>query len=219
MRKTALFSLVTAILFLVSINLSADTINLLSNPGFATPAAGVPPGTYVNLYFLCNRGGRSAAADWNVWSNGCAAKMSTKLERSTLPGDGDFMIKVTTTRSDGGLVQEFPSSSVASATASAWVWVIAGCVGIGAGDDGFTPIATSTCTHSKWIHLTTPNSSSPVTEFIVYDTLASTGATFFVDNASVSVDPTPEPAPLALLGAGLFGLAVLVRRKGLRVNI
>lgn len=196
-----------ASLLLAAINVSAS--NLLLNPGFETPATGVSPGTPVVLNGLDNSGGGSAAADWTVWSNG-SANITTELVPSTLPGGGSYMIEVTTTGNDGGLVQDF-SSTASAAMASAWVWITSGCVGIGSGADGSTGIDASSCTTGQWIDLSAPNDTSPVTQFILYDTQASSGAMFFVDNAAVA--PTPEPAALVLMGSGLLGLAVIVRRR------
>lgn len=211
MNRKAITVMAAVTLLLAAVNLCADPMNLLLNPGFETPASGVSPGTPVVLTGLDNSGGGSAAADWTIWSNG-PGNISTDLVPSTLPSGGSYMIEVTTTGSDGGLVQQFFSTPANSALASAWVWIVSGCVGIGTGDDGFTPISSSTCTTGTWIDLTAGNASSPATEFIVYDTMASVGATFFVDNTSVT--PTPEPGTLLLLGSGLLGLAGFVRRKG-----
>jgi PEP-CTERM motif len=211
--RNTIIGLAASTLLLTAINLSADPLNLLQNAGFEIPASGVSPGTSMNLPGLNNSGGASAAADWTVWSNGLA-DISTELVPGTLPSGTSYMswmIEVTTTGSYGGLVQQFLGTPANEVTASAWVWIVSGCVGIGSGDDGFSPVSTSTCTTGKWIDLTTTNTSSPATEFIVYDTLTSPGAKFFVANPSVLA--TPEPAALMLLGSGLLGLAGLIRRK------
>ena len=204
-----------ATLLLAAINLYADPINLLLNPGFESAASGVAAGTSVVLTGLNDSGGSSAAADWNVWSNG-SANISTVLMPSTLPAGGSYMLEVTTSGSNGGIYQDFLSTPAASATASAWVWIVSGCVGIGSGDDGDTGEDTQSCTTGSWIHLTAPNDSTPVTNFLVYDTSA--GANFFVDNAAVTpgVTPTPEPAALVLFGSGLLILGEFVRRRARR---
>ncbi|HXJ94783.1 MAG TPA: PEP-CTERM sorting domain-containing protein [Terriglobia bacterium] len=208
MSRKAIVGLAASILLLAAVNLSADPINLLLNPGFETPASGVTPGTPVNLTGLNNSGGSSAAADWNVWSNG-PADMSTVLVPSTLPGGGSYMLEVTTTGTNGGLIQDFLGTPAAAATASVWVWIVSGCVGMGSGDDGDTSVDAQSCTTGSWIDLSAPSGSTPVTAFLVYDTSA--GANFFVDNAAVT--PTPEPATLVLLGSGLLSLGGFVRRR------
>ena len=210
MSLKTIIGLAAGTLLLGATNLCADPVNLLLNPGFETATSGDPAGMPVSLSGLDNSGGASAAADWTVWSNG-SANISTDLVPSTLPGGGSDMIEVSTTGSYGGLVQQYLGTPANQVAASVWVWVVSGCVGIGTGDDGFSAVSSSTCNTGKWIDLTATNTSSPDTEFVVYDTLTSAGAVFFVDNASVT--PSPEPETLMLLGSGLLGLGGFVRRK------
>lgn len=212
-RKVIVSLLGTLALLVFSVNLSANSVNLLTNPGFETPASGVTPGTAVTDT-LNNSRGSTAAADWDVWSN-LAGTITTTLEPSTLPGGGSFMIEVNTTGSNGGLVQDFLSSTATSATESAWVFIKSGCVGVGAGDDGDTGEDVKSCTTGKWMLLSAPNDSSPVTAFIVYDTSA--GADFLVDNAAVMTgtgpSTVPEPGDFVLLGTGILGLALYAKQR------
>lgn len=216
-RKMIVSLLGTLALLVFSVNLSATSINLLTNAGFETAASGVTPGTAVTD-MLNGALGSTAAADWivyaNVQANNLPSTITTTLLPSTLPGGGQFMIEVNETGTDNGLGQDFLSTPATSATASAWIFIKSGCVGIGSGNDGDTGIDTSSCTTGKWIQLTSPNGSTPVTAFIVYDT--SIGADFFVDNAAVLTgtgSTVPEPASLLLMATGVFGLAFLVRRR------
>jgi hypothetical protein len=193
---------------LVSTPASAN--NLLSNPGFETPATGVTPGTPVTYPSLCS-GGTSAADTWRVWVNSCNSYMSTDLLPSTLPGGGNYMIEVTTNGYANGIWQQYlpTNTGPTSVFGSAWVYVISGCVGIGVGNDGNTAPSASTCVTDQWIDLTTLNSQSPGNEFIVYTTLAS-GAQYYVDNTYAAA--APEPSTVVLLCAALGGLALRKRR-------
>lgn len=195
---------------LMTVDAFAAPTNMLSNPGFETPAIGVNPGTPVTYTSLCN-GGTSAAGVWLVWVNACNSYMSTVLLPSTLPGGGNYMIEVTTDGNANGLWQQYlpTNTGPVSAFGSAWVYLNSGCVGIGIGNDGNTGTTSSTCVVGQWIQLTTLNGVSPANEFIVYTTTAS-GADYYVDNAWVSA--VPEPASITMLVAGA-GVAL---RRSLR---
>jgi len=187
----------------------ASPANLLSNPGFETPAVGVLPGTPVTYTGLCN-GGTSAADVWLVWVNNCPGYMSTVLLPSTLPGGGNYMIEVTTDGYANGLWQQYlpTNTGPAEAMGSAWVYLNSGCVGIGIGNDGATFPTSSTCVTGQWIELTTLNGVSPANEFIVYSTAVG-GADYYVDNTWVSA--VPEPASITLLA--LAACAALRRKR------
>lgn len=99
--------------------------NLLPNPGFEKPAAGVTPGTTVSYTNFCN-GGTSAAASWQTWVNTCGTDISTTLVPSTAPKGGSYMMRVVTTGPVNGIYANFTSSprryhrSGCSSTADAW---------------------------------------------------------------------------------------------------
>jgi len=208
----ALRVLLAIILILVAVNVYAVPTNLLFNPGFETPAVGVPPGMPVIYDSLC-LGGGSAADSWGVWMNECNGYMETALVPSTLPGGGDYMLEVTFDGLYSGIYQEFLpfNTGPAHAFGSAWIYLKSGsCVGIGMGNDGSFSVTSSTCVARQWIHLTTLNGVSPANEFVVYSIIPSgfVLTDFYVDN--VSVTSIPEPASMTLL---LVGTAEVLRRR------
>lgn len=163
--------------------------NVLSNSGFNTPAAGVPPGTPVSYSNFCYAG-NSAAADWSVWVNNCSQggdDISTVLVPSTLPGTSGYMMHVITDGNANGIVQTPFHSQQTNTLASLWVYVNSGCVLIGTGDGGDTGLDEATCETGRWFHFSrVPNGVTPATEFIVYSLF---NADFYVKDASVVPAP------------------------------
>ncbi len=166
--------------------------NLISNPGFEKPAAGVPPGTSVT-FTDCGEVGGTAAADWIVWINSCGTNISTELVPSTTPGGGKYMLHVVTNGNGNGIVQNFASQT--KTLSSVWVYVNSGCIGIGTGDGGNTlQNDEMTCDTGSWIEFKAPSGESPSFEFIVYEVEVAVrsgvlegppGADFYVDNVNV----------------------------------
>jgi hypothetical protein len=178
-----------ALACLMPITLSAQ--NLISNPGFEKPAAGVPPGTPVT-FTTCLEDGGSAAADWTVWLNTCDTSISTELIPSTAPSGGKFMLHVVTNGNGNGIFQDFAKQT--KTLSSVWVFVNSGCVGMGTGNAGDTLQSDEmTCETGSWIQFKAPSGQSPASEFIVYEVevalrsgaLGPPGADFYVDNVSV----------------------------------
>jgi hypothetical protein len=159
--------------------------NVLSNPGFNTPQADVPPGTPVAYTDFCYAG-ISAAADWSVWVNNCSPggdDISTVLVPSTLPQSTGYMMHVVTDGNANGIGQTPFRSQETNTLASLWVYINSGCVLIGTGDGGDTGLDEATCETGRWFHfLRVPNGVTPATEFIVYSLYY---ADFYVKDASV----------------------------------
>jgi hypothetical protein len=174
---------------LMPLTLSAE--NLLLNPGFNKPAAGVPPGTIVSLA-VCQETGGSAAANWTVWINDCGSDVSTQLIPSAAPSGGSYMVHVVTTGNGNGIVQCCFANQTTTLS-SVWVYVNSGCVGMGTGDGGNTVQTDEmTCEAGSWIQFKAPNGVSPASEFIVYSVgvvnnagESTVGADYYVDNAKV----------------------------------
>jgi RHS repeat-associated protein len=153
---------------------------LLDNPGFEETAA--PPSRLSGP-----GGGNSAAPSWTVWNNG-EATTTTEIVEATHPGAEGQMLHVRTTGEGNGIVQTF-TPGVERAHAGVWVLVLEGRVGMGTGNGGNTSAHDAESTKlGEWEHLQACNGVSPANEFIVYS-IASRGASFYVDNASVVADP------------------------------
>jgi hypothetical protein len=186
LRKVRIILLVQAALAcLMPLTLSAQ--NLLTNPGFEKPAAGVAPGTLVAYTDFCEAGS-SAAAVWSVFVNSCGTDISTELVPSTAPEGGKYMIHVVTTGNANGIVYCCFANQTTTLS-SIWVYVNSGCIGMGTGDGGDTANTDEmTCEPGAWIRFKAPNGVSPANEFIVYSVITP-GADFYVDNARVVAAP------------------------------
>lgn len=169
--------------------LSTSSPNMLLNPDFSVVG---PSGTSTS--YTGNAGAGPSAADrWILFNNG-PATITTELLRSTRPGGSAKMIHVNTTGGGSGLVQagfasEGTYDGVFSAGPphvidSAWVYVVRGKVGIGAGNGGNTSIDAVSTTTGRWEFLQGCNVSTPVNEFLVYS--MTDGAEFYVDFAKVT---------------------------------
>jgi len=180
------------LVFVCLVPLGLWSQNLLVNGGFNKPAAAVPAGTVVSYTDLCNAPGNSAAADWEVYVNGCA-NISTELVPSTLAGTKGYMMHVVVSGGSSGIGQSATFDQT-NTLASAWVYINSGCVSIGTGDGGDTGIDEATCETGRWFHfIQVPNGVSPANEVIVYSLIPAystiTGADFYVKNASVVTAP------------------------------
>ena len=114
---------------------------------------------------------------------------ATSLVPTTFSGFGPNMIHVTSGAQFGGLVQVLGSVNTgpASGYSSAWVYVVSGTVGMGAGNGGNTGVDTSTSTLNTWVHLQANFGATPANEFIIYGTA---GSEFYVAFASVVGQPS-----------------------------
>jgi hypothetical protein len=117
---------------------------------------GGPPTNFTGLFAA-----PSAATDWEVFNN-TAATTTTSLLPSTLAGVGLQMIHVTTTGVDNGLEQVFlpPNTGPAHASASVWVFVNAGRVGLGIGNGGNTSLTAFGTATGQWELLQTVNAGT-----------------------------------------------------------
>jgi hypothetical protein len=190
MKNTKIRPLLAVLLFVSLMPMTLHAQNLISNPGFEKPAAGVPPGTPV-AFTTCDAVGGSAAANWIVWINDCGTNISTELVPSIAPNGGKYMMHVVTTGNGNGIVQDFASQT--KTLSSVWVYLNSGCIGIGTGDGGNTLQTDEiTCETGSWIQFKAPSGESPSFEFIVYSVEVAVrivdsapGADFYVDNVSV----------------------------------
>src|SRR6185312_7217180 len=108
---------------LLSASVFADNVNLLTNSGFnqgstTSVTAGTNPGL-------------SAATGWRVWSDVAGTVVSSQLMASNAPGGSGDMLYVSTSKSSSGIYQVFPLiPSPNGVTASIWINVISGNVGM-----------------------------------------------------------------------------------------
>jgi hypothetical protein len=172
-------------------------MNALRNPGFDIPRSHPPTATRFTISPTTNYGSAdSTAKDWTTFFEE-SGTLTTDLVKSTRPGcEHQFMIHVcTTSPSFGGLVQtpiEPGLPPAVNITASAWVYVLRGQVGLGAGHDGETGRLVHSTKHGEWEHLVchiTPTIQKPITEMIIYADEGPDGACFYVDDARVATTP------------------------------
>jgi hypothetical protein len=160
----------------------------LANPSFeilgpnGSPTVHSPP--------VPGGAGPSAAESWGVFHNTAGGPNTsvTELVATTLPlpGVGTRMIHVETDGVFNGIVQTTgpTGSGPPSCTASAWLFVNSGVVGMGAGNGGATQ-ATSilTTTTGAWEHLQVENLDSPCNEIVFYS--IGGGADYYVESAEI----------------------------------
>lgn len=166
----------------------AGPLNVVSNPGFETPG----PSTFTTFTGV-GSGGLSAAAQWAVFNNGSGTTTTDLLPVSTLPGGAAHMLHVTTDLNDSGIVNAgFLVPAGVPVTCSAWVYVVEGTAWIGCGAIGLpgaTGVASNPALNGTWQFLSTPSSSAPVREIVVYSTTVGSPwpyTDFYVDNVSVT---------------------------------
>ena len=162
---------------LLSAHSASAAVNLLSNPYFTTPN-GNGTSTFTGLYE-----GPSGAADWTVFNN-TNGTTNTDLEPSTLVRGGT-MIHVTTTGMNNGLEQVFTAKGKGEKYACAWLYIVSGTVGIGAGNGGSTGIDIESSTTGQWLALDAHSGRGPATLFIAYATSIG-DAEYYVTTTSVN---------------------------------
>ncbi len=190
--------LCAGVLLALTANSRADLI--VANPDFNNPQSGVTTSVLTGAH----HGGESAAANWTTWNNSVATTTTTLLP-STLPGGGTFMLHVTTTGSNNGIVQVLApyNTGPVGAMGSAYVYVLSGHVGLGTGNGGNTTpnnsISTATNTWQLLRGFNKP-SDSPINEMVIYS--QGGGADFYVGFAGVQA--TPEPSTLLSSTIGIL---------------
>lgn len=160
--------------------------NYLANPTFNSVG---PNGSPTNVTTVVPGGaGNSAAANWTLFTN-TPGNIFTELLPSSR-GDGTRMIHVRTHGAGNGLVQVFQpfNSGPTKVISGAWIYVLSGRVCIGTGNGGNTGCDAYTSTIGQWQYVAASNGVIPANEFIIYAT-TTTGADFYVDEASVQFSP------------------------------
>lgn len=188
-RQSVLVQAAMACALPLALPVTLPAQNLLPNPGFDTPQAGVTPGTPVSYTGGCG-GGFTAAAVWQAWVNTCGSNISTTLEPSKAPGGQQYMMHVVTTGANDGLWVNFAQQP--QTLASVWVLVNSGCIGIGTGNHAQTGDTDEmTCVTGRWFQrYHVPNAVSPGNEFVIYSVNnpvfpTNGGADFYLENAEV----------------------------------
>jgi hypothetical protein len=159
--------------------------NYLSNPTFNTVGPNGSPTTVTTA--VPGGAGNSAAANWTLFTNTPGTVFTELLPSSR--NDGTRMIHVRTTGARNGLVQVFQpfNSGPTKVISGAWIYVLSGRVCIGTGNGGNTGCDAYTSTLGQWQYVSASNGVIPANEFIIYST--TTGADFYVDEASVRFSP------------------------------
>lgn len=163
-----------------------NTPNILQNSNFKLVG---PSGSFTSVTTAAAGGaGNSAAASWTLFTN-TPGTITTSLSASSRPGSLNNMIRVRTNGDRNGLVQVFGAygSGYTHAIGSAWVYVIAGAVGIGTGNGGGTGIDKVVTTKGAWVYVQALNGGIPANEFIIYS--VGGAAEFLVDTATVQNTP------------------------------
>lgn len=172
--------------------------NYLANPTFNSVG---PNGSPTNVTTVVPGGaGNSAAANWTLFTN-TPGNVFTELLPSSR-NDGTRMIHVRTNGYGNGLVQVFQpfNSGPTKVISGAWIYVLSGRVCIGTGNGGNTGCDAYSSTIGQWQYVTASNGVVPANEFIIYST-TTTGADFYVDQASVQFSPNLLSNPtLATVG-------------------
>lgn len=187
--------------------------NLLYNGDFSIVGPNGNPVTSTALF-----PGPCAADGWEVFHNQPNTVTTTKIgvpgvDFPSLPASpaGGNVILFDTNNFQCEMAQVFKPYGFGpkDVTMSAWVYVLRGVAGIGAGHGGNTGYEAWTDQTNQWIHLTaTHHMDEGNDEFIIGNAGAGAGIYYFAD---AHLEAVPEPCSMIALGGGL--LAVLKRRK------
>ncbi|WP_224368840.1 hypothetical protein [Hyalangium versicolor] len=160
--------------------------NYLTNPTFNTVGPNGTPTTVTTA--VAGGAGNSAAANWTLFTNTPGTVFTELLPSSR--NDGTRMIHVRTQGPGNGLVQVFQpfNTGPTQVISGAWIYVLSGRVCIGTGNGGNTGCDAYSSTTGQWQYVTASNGVIPANEFIIYST-TTTGADFYVDEASVQFSP------------------------------
>jgi hypothetical protein len=203
--KPKLLAIASALTFVAA---SAHATNLLQNPGFEQPN-GDGFGEVIGI-----DDGDSGAADWGIinYNNGTTTTQEV-TPPSGLDNSGEWSLYVTSTVAGNGIWQGSGANQFYGSV-SGWVYLVQGSVGIATttedvhGGVSNPQVYVSTTITNQWVYLYADTNVDAYS----FDVLAlSPNTEFYADNMDADNQPTPEPASLAFLGVGCFGL--LARRK------
>jgi len=154
--------------------------NLLRNPEFALMG---PDGPLVSAKVV-GYGPVSAAADWIAYALR-DAEVATELMSGPGPREAPTILRVAVNAEGGGIAQVFDGQNRGPkrVVVSAWVYVVRGRVGLGAGAGKRTEPSVFSDGAGRWELLSTRNASAPVSQIVLL--AAEEGTIFYVAYAEL----------------------------------
>ena len=165
---------------------AASAINLVNNPDFMTPRAGLMPPVTDFTGSSTGLAGYAAADQWLVWTGVTGDRVRTRLEPSELIRGGK-MLHVWGYEVDQVFAP--PHTGSQHGYFCALVKVLAGSVGAGAGDQGNAGRGITVVPTDNWARIGGHEQSSPVNQVAIFGSDAN--AEYYIQ--SVELSPTPIP--------------------------